>query len=61
MFKRDGEKEVPEAFAEQARFFTESRLLHRDVKVTLEGVANQLVYGSIKHPVGAANNVACGS
>ncbi len=51
MFKRDGEKEIPEPFAEQARYFTECRLLQRDVIVTLEGVSNQLVYGSIKHPV----------
>ena len=52
MFKRDGERELPEPFAEQARFFTECRLLQREVKVCLEGVSNQLVYGSIKHPVG---------
>jgi len=51
MFKKDGDKEIPEPFAEQARFFTECRLLQRDVKVVLEGVANQLVYASIKHPV----------
>ena len=51
MFKRDGEKETPEPFAEQAKFFTECRLLQKEVKVSLQGVSNQLVYGSIKHPV----------
>ena len=51
MFKRDGEKETPEPFAEQAKFFTECRLLQRDIKVSLGGVSNQLVYGNVKHPV----------
>jgi staphylococcal nuclease domain-containing protein 1 len=51
MFKRENDKEIPEAFSEQARFFTECRLLQRDVKVSLDGVYNQLVYGTIKHPV----------
>ena len=38
MFKRDESgKETAEQFAEVARFFTESRLLQRDVKIILEG------------------------
>lgn len=62
MFKRENDKEVPEQFAEQAKFFTECRLLQQEVKVSLEGVTNQLVYGSIKHPVSVADcrvGVAC--
>ena len=50
-FKKEGDKDVPETFAEQARFYTECRLLQREVTVTLEGVTNQLVYGTISHPV----------
>ena len=50
-FKRDGDKEIPEPFAEVARFFVESRLLQRDIKVQLEGVSNQLVLGTFIHPV----------
>ena len=52
-FKRDGDKEIPEPFAEVARFFVESRLLQRDIKVQLEGVSNQLVLGTFIHPVSA--------
>lgn len=38
MFKRDENgKETVEQYAEVARFFTESRLLQRDVKIILEG------------------------
>lgn len=51
MFKRDGDKEVPEPFAEMAKFFTESRLLQQDVKLLIEGVSNQLVMATIIHPV----------
>ena len=51
MFKREGDKEVPEPFAEMARFFTESRLLQRDVKLLLEGVSNQIVLATVLHPV----------
>ena len=51
-FKRDGDKEeVPEPFAEMAKFFTESRLLQQDVKLLIEGVANQLVMATVIHPV----------
>ena len=51
MFKRDGDKEMPEPFAEMARFFTESRLLQQDVKLLIEGVSNQLVMATVIHPV----------
>ena len=52
MFKmgEDG-KQVPEPFAEEAKFFTEVRLLQRDVKIYLEGVSNQNILGSVEHPV----------
>ena len=56
-FKRDGDKEIPEPFAEIARFFTESRLLQRDIKVLLEGVSNQLVLGTVIHPVSASERI----
>ena len=36
-----------------ARFFSEARLLQREVKVLLEGVSNQLALGTILHPVSA--------
>ena len=52
-FKRaeDGKTE----FAKEAKFFVESRILQRDVKIILEGVANQangILLGTILHPVG---------
>ena len=50
-FKRDGDKDTPEPFAEQAKFFTESRLLQQDVKLLIEGVSNQLVLATVIHPV----------
>ena len=54
-FKRgEGEGEVPEPFAEEAKQYVESRLLQQDVKVILEGVANQangILQGTILHPV----------
>jgi hypothetical protein len=40
-----------EPFSEEARYFTESRLLQRDVEVVLESVNNQNYVGSIIHPV----------
>lgn len=51
MFKRDGDTEVPEPFAEMAKFFTESRLLQQDVQLLIEGVSNQLVMATVIHPV----------
>lgn len=51
MFKMEGEKSIADPFAEEAKFFTEARLLNRDVKVVLEGVVNQNIMGTIQHPV----------
>ncbi len=51
MFKMEGEKSIADPFAEEARFFTEARLLNRDVQVILEGVVNQNVMGTVLHPV----------
>jgi staphylococcal nuclease domain-containing protein 1 len=54
MFKREEDKEVAEPYAEEAKQFVESRLLQRDVKIILEGVANQangILLGTILHPV----------
>lgn len=39
-------------YADEARFFVESRLLHRDVEVVLESVNNNNFIGSILHPKG---------
>lgn len=54
-FKRETDgTETPEAFAEEAKQYVESRLLQRDIKVILEGVANQsngILLGTILHPV----------
>ena len=52
MFKiEEGGSSVPEPFAEEAKFFTEVRLLQRDVKILLEGASNQNLLGTILHPV----------
>ncbi|KAK7494862.1 hypothetical protein BaRGS_00013989, partial [Batillaria attramentaria] len=49
--KTDDEgKQVADPFAEECKFFTESRLLQRDVKIILEGVSNQNLLGTILHP-----------
>ena len=53
-FKREEDKEVAEPFAEEAKIFVETKLLQRDVKIILEGVANQqngILLGTILHPV----------
>ncbi|KAI0236877.1 Staphylococcal nuclease domain-containing protein 1 [Lamellibrachia satsuma] len=49
MFKMDGEKEP---FAEEAKFFTEARLLQRDIQIVLEGTSNQNLLGTVLHPSG---------
>ncbi|XP_030843744.1 staphylococcal nuclease domain-containing protein 1 isoform X1 [Strongylocentrotus purpuratus] len=59
MFKREGETEVPEPFADQAKFFTETRLLQREVKIILEGVSNQNFLGTILHPLNNTNIGEC--
>ena len=44
--------DIPEQFAEEAKFFTECRLLQRDVEVILESVSNQNFLGTVIHPKG---------
>ncbi|XP_075455394.1 staphylococcal nuclease domain-containing protein 1 isoform X2 [Ascaphus truei] len=52
-FKREADgSESPEPFAAEAKFFTESRLLQRDVQIVLESCHNQNVLGTILHPNG---------
>ena len=52
MFKLDAEaKNIAEPFAEEAKFFTEARILQRDVKIIMEGVSNQNILGTVLHPV----------
>jgi staphylococcal nuclease domain-containing protein 1 len=46
-----GEVIESEPFAEEAKYFTESRLLQREVDIILESVSNQNLIGSILHPV----------
>ncbi|XP_076334684.1 staphylococcal nuclease domain-containing protein 1-like isoform X2 [Tachypleus tridentatus] len=48
----DGQSQVAEPFADEAKFFTECRLLQREVEVILESVSNQNFLGSILHPNG---------
>jgi staphylococcal nuclease domain-containing protein 1 len=52
MFKIENDETVAENFADQARYYTESRLLQREVQVILEGVSNQFILGTIIHPKG---------
>ncbi|RKP24646.1 hypothetical protein SYNPS1DRAFT_33172 [Syncephalis pseudoplumigaleata] len=47
-----GVADTVEPFGEEARFFVESRLLQREVKVKLEGTNNQSLVGSVLHPAG---------
>ncbi|CAB3225154.1 unnamed protein product [Arctia plantaginis] len=47
--RQDGESEP---FAEEARFFLESKLLQKDVEVVLESVNNNNFVGTILHPQG---------
>ncbi|AWO98109.1 4SNc-Tudor domain protein isoform 2 [Scophthalmus maximus] len=52
-FKREADgTETPESFAAEAKFFTESRLLQRDVQIILESCPNQIILGTILHPNG---------
>ncbi|PNF41236.1 hypothetical protein B7P43_G01504 [Cryptotermes secundus] len=48
--KPDPSAKVP--YAEEAKFFVESRLLQRDVEIILESVSNNNFVGSILHPRG---------
>ncbi|KAL2102158.1 hypothetical protein ACEWY4_001326 [Coilia grayii] len=53
IFKREADgAETPEPFAAEAKFFTESRLLQRDVQIILESCPNQVILGTIMHPNG---------
>ena len=53
MFKQDDKGEqTSEVFAEEAKFFTEVRLLQREVQVILESVSNQNLIGTVLHPNG---------
>ena len=47
-----GFKDGVEPFADQARYFVESRLLQRDIQVILESANNTQFVGSILHPKG---------
>ncbi|KAL2777637.1 staphylococcal nuclease domain-containing protein 1 [Daubentonia madagascariensis] len=52
-FRREADgSETPESFAAEAKFFTESRLLQRDVQIILESCHNQNILGTILHPNG---------
>lgn len=44
--------QTPEPYMEEARYFTETRLLQRDIKIILEGVSNNNFLGTVLHPVG---------
>lgn len=46
------ENSVGDPYADEARYFVESRLLHRDVEIVLESVNNNNFIGSIIHPKG---------
>ncbi|KYM96600.1 hypothetical protein ALC62_12727 [Cyphomyrmex costatus] len=46
------ENSVGDPYADEARFFVESRLLHRDVEIVLESVNNNNFIGSVIHPKG---------
>lgn len=53
MFKTDDSgKQVGEPFAEEAKYFTECRLLQREVQIIMEGVSNQNILGTVLHPNG---------
>lgn len=53
MFKQDeGGQQMAEPFADEAKYYTESRLLQREVKVIMEGVSNQNILGTVLHPNG---------
>lgn len=52
MFKtNEAGQQEGEEFAAEAKFFTESRLLQREVKIIMEGVSNQNILGTVLHPV----------
>jgi len=52
MFKMTDGEQAADEFAEEARYFSETRLLQRDIQIVLEGVSNQFILGSVIHPNG---------
>ena len=44
--------DISEPFAAEAKYYVETRLLQRDVKVILEGISGNSLVGSILHPKG---------
>jgi len=42
---------VSQPYGDEAKFFTETRLLQRDVEIILESVNNTNFVGSVVHPV----------
>jgi len=52
MFKREGDQDIAEPYSAEAKYFTDSRLLQRDIQIVLEGVSNQNFLGSVIHPAG---------
>ncbi|RIA91953.1 transcription factor [Glomus cerebriforme] len=49
----DGGEALVEPFGEEAKYFVETRILQKNVKVILEGLSgNQAFYASILHPAG---------
>ncbi|KAL7979763.1 hypothetical protein Chor_008101 [Crotalus horridus] len=59
-FKREADgTESPEPFAAEAKFFTESRLLQRDVQIVLESCHNQNILGTVLHPASGGGGGAC--
>eukprot|EP00121_Abeoforma_whisleri_P001473 Awhi_evm1s1311 len=51
-YNKDGSSTNTEEYFEEAKYFTEVRLLNRSVKVILQGVANQTFLGTVLHPAG---------
>jgi staphylococcal nuclease domain-containing protein 1 len=51
-FKQENDEQVAEEFAEEARFYAESRILQRQVNILLESVSGQSLVGSLLHPRG---------
>ena len=56
-YKHEGDKDIPEPLADEAKYFTEVRLLQRDVKILLEGVSGQNVLGTVLHPAGSISEL----
>lgn len=57
MFKIEGDRATPEPFADESKYYTESRLLQRDIQLVLESVANQNLLGTVLHTV--SNEYCC--